>query len=127
MFIILATNDFTYIDDLVHAVYLLIDQIPILESQIPETEKYTKNQSPVAPFGVINIGNSKPERLSDFIKAIEIATGCIAKKNLLPMQPGDVFETWTDTTLKLLTKYQQSTDIFTGVQNFVEWYRVLQK
>ena len=114
-------RDFTYIDDLVHAVYRLIDQIPISEN---EAEADKKNQSPIAPFRVINIGNSKPEKLGDFIEAIEVATGYKAKKKFLPMQPGDVYETWADTTLlKSLTKYHPSTDIFTGVRNFVEWYR----
>ena len=73
-------RDFTYIDDLVHAVYLLIDQIPISGNLTTKTEACMENLSPVAPFRVINIGNSKPEKLSDFIKAIEIATGCKAKK-----------------------------------------------
>ena len=74
-------RDFTYIDDLVHAVYLLLDKIPVSENEKTKIEADNKNQSPVAPFRVINIGNSKPERLGDFIKAIEIATGYMAKKN----------------------------------------------
>ena len=73
-------RDFTYIDDLVHAIYLLIDEPPDLKGDTVTIEGNKKNKSPVAPFRVINIGNSKSEKLIDFINAIEIATGLKAKK-----------------------------------------------
>ena len=80
--------------------------------------------SPVAPFRVVNIGNSKSEKLTDFIECLESALGCQAIKNFLPKQAGDMPETWADTlVLKSLTGYQPSTDISEGVSNFVKWYR----
>ena len=80
--------------------------------------------SPVAPFRLVNIGNSQPERLSDFIRAIEKSLGIEAEKNFMPMQPGDVPATWADTRLlELLTGYRQKTNIEMGVARFVEWYK----
>ena len=81
------------------------------------------NKSSVAPFRVVNIV-SKPEKLTDFIEAIEKATGVKAIKNLVPMQAGDVQATWADSSLlKNLTGYSPNTDICKGVENFVNWYR----
>ena len=117
------TRDFTYIDDIVEGIRLLIDIIPCLERLNPN-EFEDDNISPVAPFRVINIGNSKPEKLIDFIEAIEISLGMKADKNFLPMQPGDVDSTWADTKLfEKLTGYKTTTDIQTGVSSFVAWYR----
>ena len=117
------TRDFTYIDDIVEGIRLLIDVIPRLERLEPNKFE-DDNISPVAPFRVINIGNSKPEKLIDFIEAIEISLGMKADKNFLPMQPGDVASTWADTKLfEKLTRYKTTTDIQTGVSNFVAWYR----
>ena len=80
--------------------------------------------SPVAPFRVVNIGNSHPVGLMDFIDAIERATGRTAKKNLMPMQPGDVPATWANADLlKKITSYAPKTDIQAGVTAFVNWYR----
>ena len=82
------------------------------------------SKSHVAPFRVVNIGNSKPHQLLDFIRAIEESLGTQAIKNLMPMQAGDVPATWADTSLlEMLTGYVPTTDIATGVQNFVGWYR----
>ena len=73
---------------------------------------------------MVNIGNSKPEKLLDFIEAIEKALGLKAVKNFLPMQAGDVPETYADTSLlATLTGYEPHTEISEGVQKFVEWYR----
>ena len=112
-------RDFTYIDDLVQAIRLLIDAVP-------GTEKACEadSLSPVAPFRVVNIGNASPVPLGDFIAAIEAATGKTALKNLMPMQAGDVPATWAETTLlHALTTYTPNTPVTKGVAKFVEWYR----
>ncbi len=118
------SRDFTYIDDIVNGIKLLIDTIPTNFEQSEPAAKIEDGKSKVAPFRVMNIGNSKPEKLTDFIDAIEKAIGKKAEKNLLPMQPGDVPATWADTSLlECLTGYKPRTDLFKGVQNFVTWYR----
>lgn len=115
-------RDFTYIDDLVHAIRLLIDQVPVRpdDGAVPEGDSL----SPVAPWRLVNIGNSHAVQLTDFIEAIEEATGLKASRNLMPMQAGDVSATWADASLlKCLTNYAPRTDIKTGIVKFVEWYR----
>ncbi|WP_448537092.1 NAD-dependent epimerase/dehydratase family protein [Sphingobium yanoikuyae] len=119
-------RDFTYIDDLVQGIRLLLDAIPHQgpdkDVQAPQSE--VDSQSPVAPFRVVNIGNSQAVQLTDFIAAIEEATGRDAIRNLMPMQAGDVPATWADASLiRDLTGYTPSTPIAQGVRNFVAWYR----
>ncbi|WP_316863168.1 NAD-dependent epimerase/dehydratase family protein [uncultured Cohaesibacter sp.] len=115
-------RDFTFIDDLNKAIRLLMDVIPLQTGSAKES-KYDSLSS-VAPFRIVNIGNSQPVDLIDFIKAVELATGKTAKLNLLPMQPGDVVATWADTTLlKQLTGFSASTSVVDGVKKFVDWYR----
>nr|WP_321460819.1 GDP-mannose 4,6-dehydratase [uncultured Cohaesibacter sp.] len=115
-------RDFTYVTDLVHAIRLLIDAVP---SHTNTSERSLADSlSPVAAFRVVNIGNSNPVQLTDFIDAIETAIGKKAKRNLLPMQAGDVPATWADTTLlKELTGYEPKTTVTEGVGHFVSWYR----
>ena len=118
------SRDFTYIDDLVDSIYLLIDAVPLSTSLEKTSPDLFDKQSPVAPFRVINIGNAKPEKLNDFIEALEFSLGVKAKKNLLPMQAGDVPSTWADTSLlKHLTGYSPRTNIYKGIDFFVKWYR----
>ena len=118
------SRDFTYIDDLVSAIRLLMDIIPSHSDDKGEGRLSIDSQSPVAPFRLVNIGNSQPEQLSDFIRAIEKSLGIEAEKNFMPMQPGDVPATWADTSLlELLTGYRQKTNIEVGVARFVKWYR----
>ncbi|CAM5559958.1 NAD-dependent epimerase/dehydratase family protein [Sphingobium scionense] len=119
-------RDFTYIDDLIQGIRLLLDAIPHTGTQngaqAPQSE--ADSQSPVAPFRVVNIGNSQAVQLTDFIAAIEQATGRTAIRNLMPMQAGDVPATWADASLiRDLTGYTPSTPIAQGVRNFVAWYR----
>ena len=118
------SRDFTYIDDLVHGMRLLMDAIP---GDINFSEKNAgkmDSKSEVAPFRVVNIGNSQPSKLLDFILAIENSIGIEAVKNLMPMQAGDVPATWADTTLLYeLTGYKPKMALSKGVQNFVTWYR----
>lgn len=116
-------RDFTYVSDLVRAIKLLFYVPPIRRESCALTPT-EDSQSPVAPWRVVNIGNSSPVQLLDFINAIETATGRIAKKNMMPMQAGDVPATWADASLlKLLTGYTPQTDVATGVKAFVEWYQ----
>jgi len=115
-------RDFTYIDDLVEGIRLLIDAVPVrpADGVVPEGDSL----SPVAPWRVVNIGNSEPVQLTDYIAAIEAATGRQATRNLMPMQPGDVPATWADAELlKSLTDYAPQTRVPEGVKAFVDWYR----
>lgn len=112
-------RDFTYIDDLVEGIVRLIDAVPGRQAA-----GSFDSLSPVAPWRVVNIGNGAPVQLMDFVAAIEMATGRVAQKNMLPMQPGDVPATWADATLiEALTGALPRTDIGVGVQRFVDWYR----
>lgn len=115
-------RDFTYVDDLVRAIGLLMfDAVPQRpEGDPPEGDSL----SPVAPFRVINIGNSSTVRLLDFVEAIETALGRKARRNYMDIQPGDVPATWADATLlDRLTGYRPQTDVRDGVREFVHWYK----
>lgn len=102
------SRDFTFIDDIVEGV-----KKTILEPQ-PNNKKYS----------IYNIGNGSPVQITDFIKAIEKNIGKEAKKQLLPMQPGDVEKTWADTTnLENDYGYAPNTDIDVGVKEFIDWYK----
>ena len=115
-------RDFTYIDDLVEALVRLINVTP--HSPDDRGEALSGDSlSAVAPWRVVNIGNSNPVMLRDFIAAIEAAVGQTAEKNFMPMQPGDVPATWADTRLlnQLIGEMPQ-TPLRKGVQAFVDWY-----
>lgn len=116
-------RDFTYIDDLVRAIRLLIDVPPAApEHREPPIEGDTL--SPAAPWRVVNIGNGQPVRLLDFVEAIEAEVGKPAIRHYLPMQTGDVPATWADCTLlQRLTGYRPQTPVREGVAAFVQWYR----
>ncbi len=117
-------RDFTHVDDLVRAIRLLIDVVPPAPGDTRPAPVEGDSLSPVAPFRVVNIGNSAPEQLTDFIAAIEEALGVPIRRNLLPMQPGDVPATWADCgLLQRLTGFRPDTDIRDGVAGFVAWYR----
>ncbi len=112
-------RDFTFIDDLVTGIMRLIDAVP---GHVPVAD--VDSLSPVAPFRVVNIGNGAPVALMDFVAAVEAATGRVAEKRFLPMQPGDVPATWADARLiEALTGPLPRTDIAEGVRRFVDWYR----
>lgn len=115
-------RDFTYIDDIVEAVVRVQDVIPqanadwTVESGSPATSS--------APYRVYNIGNSSPVELMDYITALEEALGMEAKKNMMPIQPGDVLDTSADTQpLYDLVGFKPQTSVKEGVKNFVEWYK----
>ncbi|MHC6646318.1 NAD-dependent epimerase [Alteromonas sp. HB246098] len=115
-------RDFTYIDDIVEGVIRSLDNVAKPNESWdggnpdPSTSK--------APYKVYNIGAQTPVHLLKFIETLESALGIEAKKELLPMQPGDVPDTYADvSSLVEDTGYQPSTDVETGVKAFVDWYR----
>ncbi|GLT08443.1 UDP-glucuronate 5-epimerase [Sulfitobacter porphyrae] len=116
-------RDFTFVDDLVRGIMLLMEAVPqrpASKDDIPEWDSL----SPVAPFRVVNIGNSQKVRLLDFIDAIEAELGIEAKRNYMPMQTGDVPATWANAELlRNLTGYQPRTDVRDGIAQFVAWFR----
>ena len=117
------SRDFTYIDDLVAGIRGLMDAAPTRVSS-PDEIDAGDSLSPVAPYRVVNIGNSAPVPLMDFIAAIEAALGQEAEKNFMDMQPGDVPATWADgTLLSRLTGYAPQISVHEGVARFVAWYR----
>ena len=114
-------RDFTYIDDIVEGVIRVLDKVatpnPDFDPLAPDP------QSSRAPFRVFNIGNGSPTPLMDYIGALEEALGVTAKKNMMPMQPGDVPATSADTSeLKEWVGFAPNTDVRDGVRRFVEWY-----
>ena len=115
-------RDFTYIDDIVEGVIRVLDK-----PAEPNKEWSSENPDPgssFAPWRVYNIGNNNPVELNDYINAIEKATGIEAKKELLPLQPGDVPDTFADVSdLEKFFDYKPSTEIEDGIRNFVDWYK----
>jgi len=115
-------RDFTYIDDLVNGIKSLIDAIP--SSSTDKNISNLDSLSNVAPYRVVNIGNSSKIRLLDFIEAIEEVLGKKAIRNHMPMQKGDVSATWADTSLlRSLTGDTPQTNFKVGIASFIEWYR----
>ncbi len=113
-------RDFTFVDDIVKGIVKVIDHAP----KVNLNNNGDPSVSKTAPYKIYNIGNSSPVRLMDFIEAIESNLGLTAKKELLPMQPGDVPMTWADTSdLERDLGYKPNTPIKEGVGRFVEWYK----
>jgi UDP-glucuronate 4-epimerase len=115
-------RDFTYIDDIVEGVIRAADRIPDANPSWDAANPDPGTSS--APYRLYNIGSHRPVDLMDFIAAIEKATGRMAEKNFLPMQPGDVLATYAD--VDDLTKdigFAPSTPLDEGVAKLVEWYR----
>jgi UDP-glucuronate 4-epimerase len=115
-------RDFTYIDDIITGVTKVLDK-----PAQPNLSWSSENPDPgtsTAPYRVYNIGNNTPVHLLDFIEALEEAIGKKAEKNLLPMQPGDVPDTYADVT-DLITEfdYKPNTSIKDGINEFVAWYK----
>lgn len=116
-------RDFTYVDDLVRAIRLLIDAIPV-RPESPDLVEEGDSLSPVAPFRIVNIGNSEKVRLLDFIDAIEDCLGKKAIRNYMEIQSGDVPATWANADLlQSLTGYRPQTDFRDGIARFVTWFR----
>ena len=105
-------RDFTYIDDVIEGMLQILPIPPV---------KGAENN---ATYRVLNIGNSNPIKLNDFVSVLEEVAGIKAKKSLAPMQPGDVKATWADVSaLQHLTGYTPATPIKKGLSVFVEWYK----
>jgi UDP-glucuronate 4-epimerase len=116
-------RDFTYVEDLVRGIALLMDAVPVRPER-PEDIAEGDSLSPVAPYRVVNIGNSDKVKLLDFVDAIEAAIGTPAIRNYMDMQKGDVPATWADASLlQNLTGYRPQTDFRDGVERFVAWFR----
>jgi len=117
-------RDFTYIGDLVEAIWRLQSLAPPLPLDRPQTGNSGDTVSPQAPWRVVNIGGGSPVALMDFIGAIEKACGRKANCNFMPMQPGDVPQTFASADLLMeLTGYKPSTTLQSGISEFVAWYR----
>ena len=116
------TRDFTYVADIVEGVIRASDQIatPNADWNSDDPDPATSN----APYRLFNIGNNNPVKLSAYIEALEKALNKTAKQDLLPLQPGDVPDTYADSSeLKKAVDYQPATPVDEGVANFVAWYR----
>ena len=102
------SRDFTYIDDIVKGVVSTL----------------TKNSKDKSLYKLYNIGNSSPVKLMDFINSIEKITGIKVEKEMLPMQAGDVNQTWADVSqLQKDYDYKSSTSVDSGIEAFVNWYK----
>ncbi len=111
-------RDFTYIDDIVEGVLRVADRIPTTAGPGDPAKSAT------APFRLYNIGNGRPVDLMRFIEILESELGREAIREMAPMQPGDVKETWADTAdLEADTGYRPTVDIEDGVRRFVAWYK----
>lgn len=115
-------RDFTYIDDIVEGIIRIQDIIPQVNNDWKIETASAANSS--APYKIFNIGNGNPVKLLDFIQSLENSIGITANKNLMPMQPGDVYQTYADVEdLFVATGYKPSMSVEQGVDNFVQWYR----
>ena len=103
------SRDFTYIEDIVNGILLTLENPPSVAQEPPL-------------YQVFNIGNGSPVSLMEFIDTMEEHLGKVAKKNMLPMQPGDVPRTWADTQHLTALGYRSTTPIQHGVNKFVKWF-----
>jgi UDP-glucuronate 4-epimerase len=115
-------RDFTFVDDIVEGIIRVADKPatpdPAFDPVSPDPG------SSNAPYRLFNIGNNQPTPLMEYIQALESALGIIAKKNFLPMQPGDVPATAADTSeLNAWVDFKPNTVVTDGIRHFVDWYR----
>jgi len=114
-------RDFTYVEDIVEGVVRTMDH-----TAEPNEDWDAADPDPgtsMAPYRIYNIGNQQPVELMRYIEVLEECLGRKAEKNMLPLQPGDVPDTYADTSdLVKDVDYQPNTTIETGIKNFVEWY-----
>jgi UDP-glucuronate 4-epimerase len=111
-------RDFTYIDDIIEGIIRVITKPPQ-----PELQSNPSN-IPVPPHRIYNIGNNQPVKLLHFLEVLENCLGIKAEKRFLPMQPGDVIETYADIDdLMRDTGFKPETSIEIGLSRFVDWYR----
>ncbi|NJL20702.1 MAG: NAD-dependent epimerase [Leptolyngbyaceae cyanobacterium SM1_3_5] len=113
-------RDFTYIDDIVDGVLRVLDCIPQTHSEVTAIDPNYSS----APYQLYNIGNNQPVELLHFIEVLEASLGIAARKNFLPLQPGDVLETYADITdLQQAVGFVPKVSIEAGIPEFVRWYR----
>ena len=116
-------RDFTYVDDAVEAVVRILERAPASEPSRPARPEEAPASSG-APWGIHNIGNGRPVEIGEIVRLIEQATGREARRELVPMQPGDVTETCADVgALEREIGFRPSTPIEEGIRRFVDWYR----
>ena len=114
-------RDFTYIDDVVDGVVCVLEKPATPDSKFDALRPDPATST--APYRVFNIGNGNPIQLMDYIGALETALGVTARKNFMPMQPGDVPATSADTSeLGKWVGFQPATPVVDGVQKFADWY-----
>ena len=115
-------RDFTYIDDIVEGIMRVLDK-----PATPDASYDSQNPNPgtsTAPYRIFNIGNNAPTVLMDYIAALEGALQITARKQMLPIQPGDMHSTSADTrALQAWVGFSPAMPVATGVQHFVDWYR----
>lgn len=115
-------RDFTYIDDIVEGVLRTLDRVP--QPDLEWSGDRPDSATSLAPYRLYNIGNNQPVELLRFIAVLEKCLGRTAEKNMLPLQPGDVPETYADIDdLMRDVGFKPATPIETGIARFVEWYR----
>lgn len=116
------SRDFTYVDDIVEGICRVLEQPASADPDWQATDPNPARSS--SPYRVYNIGNSQPIQLLRYIEVIEECLDCKARLNLLPIQPGDVEDTYADiSALHEAINYQPATPVETGVRRFVDWYR----
>jgi UDP-glucuronate 4-epimerase len=116
------SRDFTYIDDIVEGVIRTLDHVATPDSAYDPLQPNPGTSN--APYRLYNIGNDQPVQLMRFIELMEQNLGHTVEKRLLPMQPGDVPDTWADVSaLRRDVGYAPNTNIEEGVKRFAQWYR----
>mgnify|MGYP003642027028 FL=1 len=115
------SRDFTYIDDIVDGILLAAEAIPVAQPDLPDAALGPATSR--APFRVFNIGNSQPAALITFVETLERTLGKTTSKEMLPLQPGDVVDTYADISkLTSATGYQPKISLDEGVSRFARWY-----
>lgn len=116
-------RDFTYIDDIVDGVIRCLDQPASPKADWNDGDRPDPSSSS-APYRIYNIGNATPVTLNEYIDVIEEAIGIPAKRNLMPIQPGDVVATQADVSAIMTERgYNPKTPVREGIRNFITWYR----
>ncbi|WP_068544672.1 NAD-dependent epimerase [Thalassotalea crassostreae] len=119
-------RDFTYIDDIVEGIIRIQDVVPTKNTEW--TVEHASAAKSSAPYSIYNIGNGNPVKLLDFIESMEDSLGVKAEKTLMPMQPGDVYQTYAEVEdLYKVTGHKATVAIDEGVANFVAWYKEFYK
>jgi UDP-glucuronate 4-epimerase len=116
------TRDFTFVEDIVEGV-IRVSEVPAASNASWSSDTPDPATSNI-PFRIYNIGNNSPVKLGEYIEALEDALGMKAERELLPLQPGDVPNTYADVSeLEAATGYKPATSVKDGVKAFVDWYR----